>query len=286
MTLKKIKFVTDSVCDIPTPLIEQWGIGVVPCYVNYGGQSYADDGVQLNREQYFAQLLSMPDTPTTAAPDPVLAQEVIERTLADADHVFVVTTPLKLSAIYNSMRLALQALGLPDDRYTLIDSGQLSMALGWQVLIGAETAAATGSVEATRDAILRVRQHQMLYAGLQTMEMLRRSGRVSWAVAGVGSLLQIKPIVQVWDGEVSSVARVRTFSRVVDKLVELAEQGAPYERLALLHINNPDGLAELRERLRAILPEHTLVSDVGPTLGTHIGPGALGVAGVKMNWKA
>lgn len=284
MSFQKIKFVTDSVCDIPKALIDQWEIGVVPCYVNYGGHSYADDGVQLNREQYFAQLLSMPDTPTTAAPDPALAEEIIQRTFEGADHLFVVTTPKNLSAIYNSMRLALQSL--PEDRYTLIDSGQLSMAIGWQVLIGMETAAATGSVEATRDAIMRVRKNQLLYAGLQTMEMLRRSGRVSWAVAGVGSLLQIKPIVGVWEGEVSSVARVRTFSRVTDKIVELAYEGAPYDKMALLHINNPNAIVELRERLKEILPADTIVSNVGPTLGTHIGPGAIGIAPVKVSWKA
>jgi DegV family protein with EDD domain len=282
MTFKKIKFVTDSVCDIPTELIEKWDIGVVPCFVNYGGNSYADDGVGLKREAYFAGLLSMPETPTTAAPPPALAEEIILRSFEGADHLFVVTTPAKLSAIYNSMRIALGAI--PTDRYTLIDSGQLSMAIGWQVLIGAETAASTGSIEATLEAIERVRGHQALYAGLATMEMLRRSGRVSWAVASVGSLLQIKPVVSVWDGDVSSVARVRTFSRVLDKLVEFAVQGAPYDKMALLHINNLNGAEELRARLKDILPAETLITDVGPTLGTHIGPGAVGFAPVKQSW--
>lgn len=282
MTFKKIKFVTDSVADIPRELVEKWDIGVVPCFVNYGGASYADDGFELKREDYFSQLLSMPETPTTAAPPPALAEEVIVRSFKDADHLVVVTTPAKLSAIYNSMRIGLGAI--PKDRYTLIDSGQLCMALGWQVLVGAETAAKTGSVEATLAAIGRVRQHQTLYAGLATMEMLRRSGRVSWAVASVGSLLQIKPVVSVWDGEVSSVARVRTFSRVLDKLVEFAMQGAPYDKMALLHINNLNGVEELRARLKDILPTDTLVTDVGPTLGTHIGPGAVGFAPVKQSW--
>lgn len=282
MTFKKIKFVTDSVCDIPAALIEKWDIGVVPCFVNYGGNSYADDGVDLKREAYFSGLLAMPETPTTAAPPPALAEEIILRSFEGADHLFVVTTPAKLSAIYNSMRIALGAI--PTDRYTLIDSGQLSMAIGWQVLVGAETAARTGSVEATLAAIERVRGNQTLYAGLATMEMLRRSGRVSWAVASVGSLLQIKPVVSVWDGDVSSVARVRTFSRVLDKLVEFAMQGAPYDKMALLHINNLNGAEELRARLKDILPAETLVTDVGPTLGTHIGPGAVGFAPVKQSW--
>jgi DegV family protein with EDD domain len=117
------------------------------------------------------------------------------------------------------------------------------------------------------------------------MEMLRRSGRVSWAVANVGSLLQIKPVVQVWDGEVTSAARVRTFSRVLDKLVEMALADGPYDKLALLHINNLSAVEELRARLKDILPAESFITDVGPTLGTHIGPGAIGFAGVKAAWK-
>jgi DegV family protein with EDD domain len=283
MTAQKIKFVTDSVCDIPAHLIDRWEIAVVPCYVNYGGKSYADDGVELNRESYFAGLLSMPDTPTTAAPPPALAEEIILKAYEGADHLIVLTTPARLSAIHNSMRIGLGTL--PPERYTLIDSGQLSMALGWQVLIGAQTAAATGSVEATLAAIARARAHQNLYAGLAMMEMLRRSGRVSWAVANVGSLLQIKPVVQVWDGEVTSAARVRTFSRVLDKLVEMALADGPYDKLALLHINNLSAVEELRARLKDILPAESFITDVGPTLGTHIGPGAIGFAGVKAAWK-
>ncbi len=281
--MKKIKFVTDSVSDIPAELIEEFEIGVVPCYVNYDGQSFADDGVELIREEYFRNLHLL-SHPTTAAPPPALTEEVLTEAFEGADHLIVLTTPAKLSAINNSMRLGAQ--NLPADRVTIIDSGQLSMAIGWQVLIGAEVAKKTGDVNAVLNAIDCVRKHQTLYAGLATMEFLRRSGRVGWAQAGIGALLQIKPIVQVEDGEVSSAARVRTFSKVIDTLVELAHQYAPLDRLAVLHISNLEGAAELRARLKDIMPEHTLTTGVGPTLGTHIGPGALGIAPVSASWKA
>jgi DegV family protein with EDD domain len=284
MTFQKIKIVTDSVCDIPADLVAKWDIGVVPCFVNYDGKSFADDGVELVREQFYNNLPTMKSTPTTAAPPPALAEDVLNRSFEGADHLIVVTTPAKLSGINNSMHIG--ARDLPQDRVTIIDSGQLSMALGWQVLIAAEVAAKTGSVEQTIAAVTRVRAHQALYAGLATMEFLRRSGRVGWAAAGIGALLQIKPVVNVSDGVVSPTARVRTFNRVIDKLVELGRTHAPFDKLALLHVNNRDGALELKEQLKDLLPQDTIIADVGPTLGTHIGPGALGVAPVSQSWKA
>ncbi len=283
MTFQKIKFATDSVCDIPAELVARWDIAVVPCFVNIGDKSYADDVQELVREDYFRQILTMPQTPTTAAMPPALAQQILVPHFEGADHLIVITTPAVLSAIHNSMRLGLQSL--PPERVTLIDSGQLSMGIGWQVLVGAQVAAQTGSLSATLAAIYRVRQHQGLYAALATMELLRRSGRVSWAAASLGALLQIKPVVSVTDGVVTSAARVRTFNKAVEKLIEFTRSHAPLDKLAVLHINNLEGAQALREQLAAIAPADTLITDCGPTLGTHIGPGALGVAPVSQAWK-
>src|SRR5690349_19345421 len=115
MTSKmKIKFVTDSVSDIPVNLLEKWDIGVVPCYVNYDGKSFADDRVELVREDYFNKILSMKTTPTTAAPPPAIAEEILKKSFEGADHLIVVTTPAKLSGINNSMHLG--ARDLPQDQ--------------------------------------------------------------------------------------------------------------------------------------------------------------------------
>jgi DegV family protein with EDD domain len=283
MTSKTIKFVTDSTCDIPPDLVEKWDITVVPTYVNYGGGSYADDGAELVREEYYSQLGSMPDHPTTAAMPPDVAREHLEQAFAGADHLIVLTAPAKLSAIHNSMRLGMA--DLPPERVTLIDSGQVSLGMGFQVLIGAEVAAETGDVERVLAAIDAVRQHQKLYAAIATMEFLRRSGRVGWATASIGSLLQIKPLIQVQDGEVLPVARIRTFSRAVDKLVELGRAQAPLDRLALLHINASEAQGELRVRLADIIPEEVIMGTICPTLGTHIGPGTVGIVTVSKGWK-
>jgi len=284
MTLTKIKFVTDSVADLPKDILEKYDIEVVPCFVNYDGQSFADDGRELDREVFYRTLPSMTTHPTTAAPPPALAEEILNRHIEGADHLIAIVTPAKLSATYNSFRIG--GSGLPSNRFTLIDSGNLSMAMGWQVIIAAETAAATGSVEATLDAIQRVRNNQALYCALSTMEFLRRSGRVGWAAAGIGALLQIKPLVQVVDGEVRSAARIRTFGKAIDRLNEFVREQGKLSKFALIHSNNEEGALAIRETLKDVLPDDVIITRVGPTLGTHIGPGGLGFASVSATWKA
>ena len=121
---------------------------------------------------------------------------------------------------------------------TLIDSKSVTLGLGFQVLAGAETAEATGDVDQVQAAIERVRDRAHVYAALETMEFLRRSGRVGWAAAGIGALLQIKPMLEVYDGEVKSGSRVRTFGRAVEELIRLAHEQAPLERLAVLYISD------------------------------------------------
>jgi DegV family protein with EDD domain len=284
MTFKKIRFVTDSTCDIPAELVAQWKIGVVPCFVNYGDNSYADDGRELNRDTFYQQLPSIRPHPTTAAPPPGLAEQIIRETAQDADHLIVITAPAKLSAIYNTMRLGIESLGL-QDRATLIDSGSVTIGLGWQVLMGAQVAAETGDLQRVLDVIERIRPHVRVYAGLSTMEYLRRSGRVNWAKAGVGALLQIKPVIGVLDGEVPQVALVRTFARAVDKLIELARAEAPLSKLALLYTHNPAGARDLKNRLADVAPQDTLIASVTPVIGVHIGPESLGIVCVSSKWE-
>ncbi|PJF40505.1 MAG: DegV family protein [Chloroflexi bacterium] len=282
--MTKIRFVTDSTCDIPTDLIEKWHIGVVPAFVNYGGESYADDGIELIRAGFYETLPSIDPLPTTAAPSPALAEQVIKATFEDAEHIFILTAPAKLSGIYNTLRLAATEV-LPKGSFTMIDSGTVSMALGWQVLIGAEVAAETGDVAAVKNAIERVREESRLYGALATLEFLRRGGRVGWASASLGSLLRIKPIISVEDGEVNSLERIRTFSRAVNRLAELARQHAPLDKLAIGHGNNPEGAQQLQDLLADIAPPDTILFSITPVIGVHSGPGVVGVGVVGKSWR-
>lgn len=279
MTAQTIKVITDSVADVPDTLIKQWDIRVVPVYVNYNDRSYADDGIEVNREQFIRTMLNINPPPTTAAMPPMVVQAFFERALQEADHIIAVTTPAKLSGVYNAFRLAAEATD--PKRITLIDSGSLSMGIGLQAVVAAEAAAQTRSVKETIEAVQQAHKNTILYAGLATLEQLRRSGRVSWALANIGALLQIKPVVRVDEGVVDAVDRVRTFRRMVDRMAEFAHKHAPYERVALLHLNNPEGVEALRQAVPDILPENTLIASAGTALCTHIGPGAIGFAGIR-----
>lgn len=283
MTLKKIRFVTDSTSDIPEHWVKQYRIGIVPAFVNYGGNSYADDGVELVREEYYNKLASIRPFPTTSAPPPGLAEEVIKTTFDEADHIVIVTASAKLSGIYNAMRLG--ASSLPQERVTLIDSHTTTLGLGWQVVLGAEVAEKTGDPQQVEQAILKVRAAQHVYAALGTMEFLHRSGRVGWAAAGIGALLQIKPVIGVRDGEVESIARVRTFARAMDELERLTREAAPLDKLAILYVSDEEGARSLHEQISDIAPADTIFVRVNPAIGTHIGHTGLGVAPVQQSWR-
>jgi DegV family protein with EDD domain len=284
MTSKIIRFVTDSTSDIPADLARKHGIAVVPCFINFGTQSYADDGVEITREQFYERLATARPLPGTAAPPPGLCERVIHEAFDGADHLIMLSAPANLSAINNSFRLG--SSDLPQDRVTLIDGGTTGLALGWQVVIGAEVAEQTGDVDAVLNAIHSVQKHTTLLAALSTLEYLRHGGRVTRLAASFGTLLSIKPIVEVKEHDVHSVARVRTFGHAVDKLVELTHRFAPLDRLAVIHTNNHDGAEHLRERLADIAPPDTIINNITPVLGVHAGPGALGVAPVSKRWRS
>lgn len=282
-TKQKIAFVTDSTCDLPEEFVKAHGISIVPCFINFGGKSYVDNGIELNRDDFYARMPQIRPYATTAAPSPGTAEKAIEEAFAGADHVIIMTAPANLSGIYNAMRLG--SSSLPPERVTLIDSGTTTMALGYQVQVGVEVAEATGDLDAVLKAIQSVRENVNMYAALNTLEYLRASGRVSWAAASIGALLQIKPIIDMKDGVVHSVGRVRTFNRAIDALVEQARAMAPLERLTIVHTNNPDGVETLMQRLGDIVPQDCRIIGVTPTLGTHVGPAAIGVVPLSKSWR-
>ena len=283
MVSKRIRFVTDSTCDLPAEIVQQWKIGVVPAYVNIGDESYADDGVQLDREDYYNRLPTLQPFPTTAAPSPGTARQIIEATFEDADHVVIITAPAKLSAIYDSLRLG--ASNLPQDQVTLIDGGSVTMALGYQVQVGAEVAAETGDLDLVLKTIGRVREAAQMRAMITSLDNLRRSGRINMVAAGLGTLLQVKPVITVKDGAVEVLARVRTTKRAQQELVNMIREQAPLDRLTLLHANNPDGVGWMREQIGDITPEDTYEVNVSPALGTHVGSRCLGFVTLNQNWR-
>lgn len=272
-----LKVLADSVCDVPTEVARRLDITLIPAVVVMDGQSYLDDGVQLTREAFYARLPGLSQLPTTSACPLGVTREMIARKAAEADHLILIAAPARLSAIYNTFHLAAEEI-VPG-RYTLIDSGQVTMGAGFQVIQAAEMAAAGASAAKIALTLARMRPRVHVFGALNTLENLRRSGRVGWVTAIAGRLLQIKPVVQLTEGNVKSLDNVRTFKRAATRLVELTRQYAPLERLAILHTNNRTMAEELRDTLADITPPgDTLIVNVNPALGTHVGAAALGLA--------
>ena len=203
----KIGFVTDSTSDVPANLAEQYGIEVVPALININGKSYAD-GVGISREEFYTRLPGLKPSPTTSAPSVGSFQERYEKLLkAGADSVISIHPPNELSGIFNAARLAAQEFG---PRVKVLDSGQVSLGLGFQVVLAAE-AAAKGAIQNEVLALVdSIRKRVRVTALLDTIEYVRRSGRVSWAVAMIGSLLRLQPLLELRYGIVHRLGQART----------------------------------------------------------------------------
>jgi DegV family protein with EDD domain len=284
MISSRIRIVADSVCDLPQNIVDALNIRIIPTYVNIDGVSIPDDGAALDRDAFYRELPSRRDLPTTAAPSPGDAASLYQAILDDgAEHIISIHVPEKLSGTLNAMRLGAEACGA--NKITLVDSLQLTYGIGFQVWAAATLAAQGAGLTDILQAIERVRQHTRVYAIIDTMEYLRRSGRVNALVASVGGLLKIKPIVMVGDGEVTAIARLRTRSRAEQRLQRLTREQSPLDRLAVLHVANRAGANTFLESIRDIAPSDTLVIETTPTLGTHIGPGSIGVATLHIDWR-
>jgi len=201
------------------------------------------------------------------------------RSLAgEADEVIAIVISSNLSGMYNVAHLGAQ--GVPGLKVHVVDSGQVTMGLGWMVIAAAEAAAEGQSTQEILALIEDMKPRVHVYAMLDTLEYLRRSGRVSWARAKAAQILRVKPIVEVLLGKVRDLGRTRTRRRAIERLVELTRTLGPLEGLAILHSYAPE-VDDLRNRLAELCsPKRLLTVAVTTIIGAHVGPRALGVATV------
>ena len=274
-----IEVVTDSTCDIPDNTAQAIGVSIIPAHVNIGQQTYRD-GVDLDRKTFYEWLPSLPDLPTTSAPSPSAFIEIYERLLSKAEHVVSIHVASKLSSIYNVARLAAQEVA--PGRISIVDSGQVSMGLGWPVMAAVEAVRRRADLDDVLDCVRDTLRRVRVYAILNTVHFLAKSGRVSPVELGLTTLLQIKPMVELREGVVSSLGRIRTWTKAVNALANRARSLGPVERLAVLHSNCVECANDLRSRIQDILPTdyNALTADVTTVIGTHVGPHGLGIAAV------
>ncbi|MAQ53829.1 MAG: fatty acid-binding protein DegV [Chloroflexi bacterium] len=271
-----VRIVTDSSADLPAELVQQHQITVLPCYVVVDDQTLKD-GVDIQADDFYRRLQAGGPTPTTAQPTVADFQAVYQDLTSQGDQVVSIHVSGKLSGTLNS---AEQAKGsLYGEAVEIIDSRLAAMPLGLVVLEAAALAAEGGSHQEVAE---KVRQGLNLHHGLfalDTLEFLQKGGRIGKAQAFLGSVLNVKPILRLHEGEAHPVERPRNRERALHRLVELVKELGPVRRMAVIHSTDAERMAVLKQELTGLLPADQIIeARFGSTLGTYIGPDALGVA--------
>jgi DegV family protein with EDD domain len=280
--MSHITLVTDSTASLPPEVAERHGIVVVPLQVVIGARSYEEAVEGGATAETVAEALREWKPVSTSRPTPAAMLEVYEQAAAEgASGIVSVHLSSELSGTFESAQLAAKESPVP---VTTVDSRQLGMATGFAVVAAAEVLAAGGSAEEAADVVRRRTSQTTSLFYVDTLEYLRRGGRIGAAAALLGSALSVKPLLQLVDGRIGMREKVRTAGRALSRLEELAVGAAGEQQVdvAVAHLANPeraDLLAEhLRTRLAANLDDReVVVGEVGAVIGAHVGPGMVAV---------
>jgi DegV family protein with EDD domain len=269
-----VKVVCDSTADVPSDLANKLGISVVPLNVLFGTETYRD-GIDLTADQFYKRLVESKIHPTTSAQSPGYIAEVFTKLSKETDEILAIFISSKLSATYES---AIQAKALVGNiaKIEIVDSFETCGALGLPVIRAAEAAQKGVKLaelyELAKDWCSRAHP----YMAFDTLEYLRKGGRVGRAQALLGGLLKITPILSLRDGIVTPVQRTRSRTQAIDTLVNLVKSAHNIEGLMIEDATTPADLEILANRLADIYPkEKTYRSTVSPVIGTHVGPHVL-----------
>lgn len=276
-----IRIVTDSACDLPPATATEHGIDIVPLSIRFGDTEYVDRQ-DLTPKEFWAKNAASKQLPETAAPSPGAFEECFRNAATQgATGVVCVTLSGALSATFQSATLAAEAVkdAIP---VKVVDGRSVTMAQGLMAIAGSEAAAAGKSLDEVAAVVQNKVAHMQVFAALDTLENLKKGGRIGAARAALGSMLSVKPLIHVEDGAVEEAGKQRTRSRSLDSLIELgkAHGAANAKPLAVMHGDAPD-IDQFLDRLAAALNiarESILVGDIGAVIGTHTGPGTIGIA--------
>jgi len=273
-----IRIVTDSTCDLPARTAEQYGIAVVPCFINFGDESYRD-GIDISRSQFYQRLGEEALLPKTSAPGAGAFQKAYEQQArGGARHILSMHIHSGLSNLSNAARLAAQAVN--PIKVTVIEMGQVAAGLGFQVVNAARLALEGAGLDTILASIREWETRTFVYAALDRVDYLRAGGRVPALAAKLANLLRIKPIIQLHQGKIRLVGRVRTSAQAVAGLLECGARLQPLEQVAVLHTHALEKAKSLQAALKekVALGLDVRISEATPVLGVHVGPGGVGLA--------
>lgn len=274
----RVAIVTDSTADLPPDVRERLGITMVPLNVHFGDETFRDQ-VDLTSEQFMQRLSAADRLPTTSQPSTGLFEQTFRHLAQDHDEIVTVLLSSHLSGTVQSAQIAADAVA-DDIRVEVVDSLNGTLGCGYQVLHAAELASqgVDANVIAARLKMNQSRYHVIFF--VETLEHLRRGGRIGKAASLVGAMLKLKPLLRVDEGVVVPFERTRTRRKATNALVEFAENLSGIQRIAALHNTTPEDAQALIDRVSPLATGDSIVQTalIGPVLSTHIGPGALGLA--------
>jgi DegV family protein with EDD domain len=272
--MANIQVVTDSACDLTPSSADSNDIRVVPLTIRFGPEELVDRD-ELSVKEFWDRVMTGPHMPETAAPAPgAFRQAYLDAAEAGADGVVCVTLSSGLSATFQAATTAAVDLPIP---VTVVDSLSATMGEGLLTMAASDMARAGRTLEDIVAELESLRERTHVYGVLGNLDFLKKGGRIGGAAHLMGSLLSIKPVIEVRDGVVEVESKQRTRSRSLQYLAGKALEAGPLERLAVANGAAPD-IDEVLTMLEAVHPEHeTVVSDLGPVIGSHTGPGTVGV---------
>ncbi|HEX4979813.1 MAG TPA: DegV family protein [Acidimicrobiales bacterium] len=271
-----VRIVTDSSCDLPAELAERHGIDIVPLTIRFGDEEFVDRR-DLTPSEFWKRVVASPVLPETSAPSPGAFEEAYRRArTSGCDGVVAITLSGELSATYQAAELAARAVA-DEIPVRVVDSRSLTLALGMMCVSAAIAAEDGQGIEAVAGVVADAISRTRVFAALDTLENLKKGGRIGGAQAFLGSMLAIKPVIQIVDGRVEQESKQRTRSKSLRYLVDKVASAGAVEQLAVLHGAAPD-IDDFLDMLSAhVARESIIVGDIGAVIGAHAGPRTIGV---------
>jgi DegV family protein with EDD domain len=273
-----VRIVTDSTADLPPELARDLGISVVPLSVIFGDEVY-HEGVDITHDLFYDKLINGKVLPTTSAPSVGDFLQVYEPLLGETDEIVSVHISSKLSATCDNARQAAQILAERGARIEVVDSRVVSLGLMFVTLAAARAAREGGDIDGVKAVAERSTERIRIHVMLDTLEYVRRGGRIGRARAFLGAMLRVKPMLALRDGEVHPEERVRTKRHAIERLFQITTLYPDVREVAIGYSTNAEDAHDFKQRLAEVMPHVNIwVARFGPVLGTHGGPGVLGIA--------
>ena len=279
--MSNIAIVTDSTAYIPSDLVQKHNLTVTPQVLIWGEETY-QDGVDIQPDEFYSRLRTSKVMPSTSQVSPATMKSTFEGLIEKGFDVLGIFLSSKLSGTIQSAIQAKDMIEKAKDKITIVDSNSVAMALGFQVLAVARAIEDGANLDDALAVAEKTRACTGVYFAVDTLEFLHRGGRIGGAERFLGTALNVKPVLAVQDGRVEAVEQIRTKAKAINRVIDLVSeqcQGKSPIRLATLHANAPDEARELLERAAQQMgPVETIFSEVSPVIGTHAGPGTVGLA--------